>query len=178
MKMLRGKAPLTSLAASGLTPGRLLYRGGLADPATVSQAEQERLVREGFLEWVEADGEGWKLTDADGDEAVLVGDPHRPGDGDPADPGVVNVPAERPDLNDLPAPPADPGTLNEPKPVDDEASAEERRAAARAKLPEDGSAPKGSASQEVWAEYAVAQGYDRAEVEKASRDDLRALFAK
>ncbi len=56
--------------------------------------------------------------------------------------------------------------------------AERKRADARAKLPADGSAPKGSASQEVWAEYAVAQGYDRSEVEKASRDDIRDLFTK
>lgn len=53
---------------------------------------------------------------------------------------------------------------------------EAKRAAARAKLPADGSAPAGNASHEVWVEYAVAKGYDRAEVEKSSRDDLKALF--
>ncbi len=50
---------------------------------------------------------------------------------------------------------------------------ERKRAAARAKLPADGSAPDGRASQEVWVEFAVARGLDRTEAEKASKEDLR-----
>ena len=50
---------------------------------------------------------------------------------------------------------------------------EQKRAAARAKLPADGSAPDGRASTEVWVEYAVSRGLDRTEAEKASREDLK-----
>jgi hypothetical protein len=52
-------------------------------------------------------------------------------------------------------------------------AAERRRAEARAKLPADGSAPDGRASFETWVEYAVVQGMDRSEVEKASKEELR-----
>ncbi len=49
--------------------------------------------------------------------------------------------------------------------------------AARAKLPADGSAPDGRASAEVWVEYAVTQGLDRAEAAKAGKDELRRALA-
>ena len=60
----------------------------------------------------------------------------------------------------------------------EEAAKEQERAAARSKLPPDGSAPRGNASHDVWVEFAVLKGYDRAEVEKTDRDDIKALFAK
>ncbi|MER7280406.1 hypothetical protein ABT369_38815 [Dactylosporangium sp. NPDC000244] len=54
--------------------------------------------------------------------------------------------------------------------------AETAREAARAKLPADGSAPHPNAGRDVWVEYAVKQGIDRAEAQKATKDDLKALF--
>jgi hypothetical protein len=54
---------------------------------------------------------------------------------------------------------------------------EQKRAAARAKLPADGSAPDGRASHETWVEYAVSKGLSREESEKASKDDLKAALA-
>jgi hypothetical protein len=53
---------------------------------------------------------------------------------------------------------------------------EAKRAAARAKLPTDGSAPDGRLGQDVWVEYAVSKGMDRAEAEKASKADLVAAL--
>lgn len=55
---------------------------------------------------------------------------------------------------------------------------EQKRAAAKAKLPTDGSAPDGRASHEVWVEYAVSKGLSREESEKASKDDLKAALAQ
>lgn len=49
---------------------------------------------------------------------------------------------------------------------------ETRRAEARAKLPADGSPPKKTHGQQVWAEYAVVRGYDRALAEAATKDEL------
>lgn len=48
----------------------------------------------------------------------------------------------------------------------------QKRAAARAKLPADGSAPKASNGQDVWVEYHVAQGGDYADLAKQDRDEL------
>ena len=48
----------------------------------------------------------------------------------------------------------------------------QKRAAARAKLPTDGSLPKASHGQDVWVEYLVGQGYDYAETSKQDKDEL------
>lgn len=73
--------------------------------------------------------------------------------------------------------PGDPAALNDPGVVNDEAhQVSARRQAAAAKLPADGSAPDGRASEDVWREYAVAKGYDRTAVEGSSRDEIKALF--
>ncbi len=63
------------------------------------------------------------------------------------------------------------------KASDEAAALEQKRAAARAKLPADGSAPHHNASQEVWVEYAVAKGLGRDEAEKASKEDLKQVLA-
>lgn len=52
------------------------------------------------------------------------------------------------------------------------------REAARAKLPADGSAPHANAGEPVWVEYAVKQGTDRAEAEKAGKSALVELYKK
>ncbi len=161
-KKLRGKAPLTMWRGNG-APGGALYRGGVVDPKVIEPADRDRLVREGFLEWVVRDGETWRLAE---DTATgSAGDPVTVGDAAVVDPN------------------ADPGMLNVAplKPPTDESGAdvevERKRAEAKAKLPVDGSAPDGRASEAVWVEYAVTQGLDRSEAEKAGKDELRKLLA-
>ncbi len=51
----------------------------------------------------------------------------------------------------------------------------EKRAAAKAKLPADGSAPHGNAAQAVWVEYVVGRGQDYDTVKDVDRDELKAL---
>lgn len=48
----------------------------------------------------------------------------------------------------------------------------QKRAAARAKLPSDGSAPKATNGQDVWVEYLAARGYDYAELAKQDKPEL------
>lgn len=52
---------------------------------------------------------------------------------------------------------------------------EEKRAAARAKLPTDGTAPDGRAGQAVWVEYLVTKGYDYDALKNEEKDALRDL---
>lgn len=60
--------------------------------------------------------------------------------------------------------------LGLPAPVD--AEREPKRAAAAAKLPTDGSPPKHNNGEDVWVEYAVRQGMDRGEAERAGKAEL------
>lgn len=158
-RMLRGKAPLTMWRGAG-GPGGLLYRGGVLDPLRVDEVDRARLVSEGFLEWVVPNEENWKLAE---DTATgKAGDPVTVGDVSTTDPSEV-----------------DPGTVNSeaatvPVPDPDET----RRAEARAKLAELGGAPDGRSSEAVWVEYAVSQGLDRGEAEKAGKDELRKALGK
>lgn len=55
------------------------------------------------------------------------------------------------------------------------AEVDEKRAAARAKLPTDGSAPKSSHGQDVWVEYLVANGSAYDDVAKADKAELMKL---
>ncbi len=157
-KMLRGKAPLTMYRGAG-GPGGGLYRGSVVDPRLVDDADRERLVADGFLEWVVRDGETFKLAEdtATGDKGdpVTVGDAalHDP---DEVDNGLVNSEAN---------------TTSEPD------AAEVRRADARAKLAELGGVPNGRSSDAVLVEYLVGKGYGLDEVEKADRDQLKKLVA-
>jgi hypothetical protein len=48
----------------------------------------------------------------------------------------------------------------------------DRRAAAKAKLPTDGSAPHANAGQSVWVEYLVARGSNYDDIATADKDDL------
>jgi hypothetical protein len=51
----------------------------------------------------------------------------------------------------------------------------DKRAAAKAKLPEDGSAPDGRASKDVLVEYLAGKGYDYDELQKQDPAELKAL---
>jgi hypothetical protein len=55
------------------------------------------------------------------------------------------------------------------------AEVEERRAAAKAKLPEDGSLPDGRAGKDVWVEWLASKGYDFDELIKQEPAELKAL---
>lgn len=52
------------------------------------------------------------------------------------------------------------------------AAVADKRTAAQAKLPEDGSAPDGRASKDVWVEYLAAKGYAYDELIKQDKSDL------
>lgn len=54
-------------------------------------------------------------------------------------------------------------------------AAEVKQAAAKAKLPADGSPPHHNAGDDVLVEYLVVKGYSRTEAEKADRNELRKL---
>ncbi len=158
-KRLRGRSPLTMYRGNN-GPGGYIYRGSVVDPELVEDADRDRLVAEGHLEWVVPDGEGWKLAaDTDTGKAgdpVTVGDPGSV-DSPELDNGTVNTEAGKPDLGD--------------------AEVEQKRAAARARLAEMGGTPDGRASFDVWVEYAVSRGMSREEVEKSSKDELRRALA-
>lgn len=158
-RMLRGKAPLTMYRGTTDSPGGHVYRGSLIDPRLVDSADRERLVRETFLEWVEQDGESWKLAeDTDTGETgdpVTVGDVGL-GDPDERDPGKTNTEADTSG--------ADPAV-------------EQKRAEARAKLAELGGTPDGRSSDAVLVEYLVGRGYGRDELEKTDRAELKKLVA-
>lgn len=79
--------------------------------------------------------------------------------------GVPVVNDKRADGTDAGAPVA----LNDPGVVNEQAQA---RAAAAAKLPEDGSAPDGRASQPVWVEFLARKGYDFSELQKQDKAEL------
>jgi hypothetical protein len=155
-KMLRGRAPLTLVAGN---PGVHVYRGSVIEPSRVNRDDVERLVSEGYLEWVTPDGEGWKRAeespDGDAGESVSVGVVALDSPADPDDdPGTVNSAAGSPTGAE----------------VDPEVA--QKRADARGKLPADGSMPKAQHGQDVWVEYLVAQGSAYEDVAKADKDEL------
>lgn len=56
-----------------------------------------------------------------------------------------------------------------------DAEVEEKRAAAKAKLPEGGAMPDGRAGKDVWVEYLVARGSNYDDVKDVDKDQLVAL---
>jgi hypothetical protein len=68
--------------------------------------------------------------------------------------------------------PSEPVDLNDPGVVNEQQQA---RSAAAAKLPTDGSAPDGRASQAVWVEYLVSRGSRYEDIKDADRADLQKL---
>ncbi|MFI1194074.1 hypothetical protein ACH4T9_12565 [Micromonospora sp. NPDC020750] len=152
-KMLRGKGPLTIWKGANGGPGGHLYRGGVLDPKAVDADDRERLIREGFLDVVVRRGESFVL--AEDSDTGDKGDPVTVGDN-----GVV------------PESEKDNGTVNTPAQTVADPEAETRRAAARTKLPADGSMPKSTHGHDVWVEYHVAQGGDYDDLVKQDKADL------
>ncbi|MFD6565382.1 hypothetical protein [Micromonospora profundi] len=152
-KMLRGKEPLTLWKGANGGPGGHLYRGGLLDPEVVDADDRKRLIAEGFLDLVVRKGESFVLAEdtdtGDKGDPVTVGDSGLVPDSE-TDNGTVNTPAE---------------TVADPE-------LETRRAAARAKLPADGSMPKASNGQDVWVEYLVRDGGSYDDLVKQDKDEL------
>jgi hypothetical protein len=169
-KMLRGAAALTVVRG---TPGRHVYRNEVVDPRSVYEDDMQRLVAEGFLEWVVKNGDSYTLAEdgksGEAGDSVTVGttsadvspDAQHSEGNDPADPGLTNAPTA-----------TDPATAER-----DKADAElaEKRATAKAKLPEDGSAPDGRASKDVLVEYLAGKGYSYDELVKQDPAELKAL---
>lgn len=152
-KFLRGKAPLTLWKGANGGAGGHLYRGGLLDLEAVDADDRKRLVQDGFLDLVVRNGEQFVLAqDTDtGDQ----GDPLTVGDN-----GLV------------PESETDNGTVNTPAETVADPELETRRAAAREKLPADGSMPKPQNGHDVWVEYHVAQGGNYDDLVKQDKQDL------
>lgn len=68
-------------------------------------------------------------------------------------------------------------TSTEPPPGDSVPYDDPKRAEARAKLPDDGSAPHPNAGEAVWVEYAVAKGYSYEAVKDVGKEEIKKLFA-
>lgn len=164
-EFLRGKQPLTMYRGAGGTAGGYLYRGSVIEEARVDADDAARLIEEGFLEKVVRDGEGFKLaadtdTDSKGD-SVAVGDTSIVPESELAkDPGPVNGEQQAAAAEAT---------------ADTDHETETRRAAARAKLPADGSLPDGRAGKDVWVEWLAGRGYDYTELSKQDVADLKAL---
>jgi hypothetical protein len=162
---LRGKLPLTMYRGANGTAGGYLYRGSVIEEHRVDHDDAERLIGEGFLEKVVRAGEGFKLAD-DTDtgrkgDSVAVGDTSAVPDSELAkDPGPVNGEQQSA---------AAEATANADR------ETEARRAAARAKLPADGSLPDGRASKDVWVEWLAGRGYAYDELVKQEPAELKAL---
>ncbi len=162
-KFLRGKQPLTFWRGANGQAGGYLYRGGILEASQVDAKDTDRLVAEGFLEWVVRDGEQFRLaedttTGSKGD-AVTVGDNGFPPQSE-TDHGTTNSGAQT-------------AATESAAKVDDEV--EQKRAAARQKLTEIGGEPDGRSSQAVWVEYLVGRGSRYEDVKDATKADLMKL---
>jgi len=160
--LLRGVAPLTM--ARGITGSYLppIYRNQMVRAGQLHPADLKRLTEWGYLVPAEkGDGHsavaGAALPPVIGhdDEVFLVDHPS----------------AQEPVLSTGPERSA---TLDREKAKAD-AEIAEKRAAAKAKLPTDGSAPDGRAGQAVWVEYLVARGSNYDDVKDVDKADLQKL---
>jgi hypothetical protein len=175
-KLLRGKQPLTMYRGASGTNGGYLYRGGVLEASQVDARDAERLVAENFLEWVVRKGEGFVLAEdtptGSAGDPVVVGDTGTVPENETPDIGTIN----------------DGGLakLEERQKADEDAKAAaaqskaaaelaEKRAAAKAKLPADKSAPDGRAAQAVWVEYLVSRGSRYEDVKDVEKDELQKL---
>lgn len=159
-RMLRGKAALTIIRGN---PGRHVYRNEIVDPRQIWPEDLERLVPEGFLEYVVPDGEGWKLAE-DSDDAKA---------GDSVTVGSTSADVS-PTAQQAQADPADPGLVNQQQVQ----AAADASADIQAKVDALGdSKPDGRYGDAVRVEWLARKGYDRGELAKASPDELRKLVA-
>lgn len=142
-------AHVTTYAIDGGKRTELLYKGSTV-PQSATEKEIKHLLSLKLIEAVGGEPFGTHEVGA-----VAGGDVRTGLDGKPvqsAEPGV-----------------GQPLTSDEEKAA---AEIAERRAAAKAKLPADGSAPDGRASQAVWVEYLTAQGGSYDDLAKADKADL------
>lgn len=165
--MLRGREALTIVRG---TPGRHVYRNEIVDPRSVYEDDQERLVREGFLEWVVRNGDDYTLLE-DGPSGEA---------GDSVTVGTTSADVSPEAQQKQGADPADPGLTNAHDPADVPANTEakelaEKRADAQGKLAELGGVPDGRSSQAVWVEYLVGRGGRYEDLAKADKADLQKL---
>ena len=160
--LLRGVAPLTmarSVSGSYLPP---IYRGQMVRARQLNPDDLERLTDWGYLAPVSA---------GDGHSAV-AGAALPPVIGHDDEVFLVDHPsAKEPVLSTGPERSA---TLDREK-AKAETEVADKRAAAKAKLPADGSAPDGRAAQAVWVEYLVSKGSRYDDVKDADKADLQKL---
>ncbi len=133
---------------SGVAAVNLLYKGAFL-PDGVDEARLRHLLASNLVAKVEGEP---IAPNAAVDQDPTVGIPS----GAPVDNQAANV--------------GESGDSSEPT-----LTAEQQ--AARMQLPSDGSAPDGRKSDAVIVEWLVIKGYDRTEVEKADRAELRKLLA-
>lgn len=171
-------AILTQDSITGPTKQHL-YKGAIVGPG-MTEKERQHHLDSGYIAEI-PDNEPAGL-DAAGEP--VVGNRRTVGEGepgeffDPLNPGQQTATlADREDFTLSEGEKSDTEKAEESAAkADDADAAEAARAAAREKLPTDGSAPDGRAGKQVWVEYAVAKGYDRATVEASDRDEIKALF--
>ncbi len=155
-------AHVNTVGLGGVQAVQLIYKGAPV-PEGIDPERLKHLLRQGLV--AKVDGEPI-APNAAIEQDPNTGDPLRPTQGEAAG-GDGTHPTVSDDERQA-----------QRKAAEDNDAAEQKRAAARAKLPADGSAPHHNAAPEVWVEYAVKQGLDRAEAEKASKEDLRKALQK
>ncbi|RKR92787.1 hypothetical protein BDK92_7267 [Micromonospora pisi] len=132
-----------------------VYRDAFV-PAEAKPAEIRHLLRRGMIERV-------------GRSAPPVAAP--PAEAKPDEAKPDEVPADAPDSAPVAEPNGTGDAAQQAVPFDDP-----DRAAARAKLPDDGALPDGRAAHAVWIEAAVARGYAYEAAAASSKDELRDLL--
>jgi hypothetical protein len=147
-------AHVTTQGIDGSKRSELLYKGSIV-PESATAAEIKHLLSLNLISAVGGEPLGTHEVGA-----VAGGEVRTGLDGNPVqskEPGV-----------------GEPLTDNEQKSA---AELEQKRAAARAKLPEDGSEPDGRAGQAVWVEYLLAKHPDRqyADLKDVDKSELQAL---
>lgn len=137
----------------GTTTVQTLYRGSVieGDPEDIRVKHN---AESGYI--VEIDAKA--TPGVDGSGTPLVDDKPTVGDGNPGDPTTTN----------------DPGVVNQAA-HDTAGEVTAKRETAKAKLPEDGSAPDGRASKDVFVEYLAARGYSYDELVKQDKAELTEL---
>lgn len=131
----------------------LLLRGAVIGPG-MTELERTHNLAGGLI----AEIPGSEPAGLDASGVPVLGTERLVGDGKPGGPAQADVAPVAPSRTD--------------------AEGDAKRSAARQKLAESGGTPHGNASKDAWVEYAVAQGMDRAEAEKADRADLVAALKK
>jgi hypothetical protein len=159
--LLRGAAPMTTargISGSYLPP---IYRNQLVRAESLHPDDLKRLTDWGYLvpesNPAAVPAAAMPAVIGHDDEVFFVDNPT--GDEKPLTVGPERDPNAKADADKAKA----------------DADLAEKRAAAKAKLPADGSAPDGRLGQPVWVEYLVSKGSNYDDVQSVDKDQLVAL---